>query len=335
VHQSAIALADRGLDINDSLGNLGPLFDDAAEIAATVRDQRGAVRGLIRDTGTVLDALSSGDRELAGAITGANQAFGGLADADDDLAQSVAILPTFEREATLTLERLERLRANAEPVVSDLLPVADDIAPTLRSAERLAPELRSVLVHLDPILTAAGRGFPALRDTLAELRPTLASLDSALSNLDPVVRYLYAYRGIVTGFLANPLLGLAGHLPAVPGQPAPRHMLRILPYFSAETLGVYPTRLPTNRGNGYVPPTVTPIAGTPSGYAQDVSSGAFANFDCKNTDYTQTSQDPDEDEFRYGDDPEVTYDFAGCIITNGFEPFGFGDGRGPQVKPVP
>ena len=338
VQASAKALAGRGLDLNDSLGNLGPLFDQAERIAASVRDQRASVRGLIRDTGTVLDAVSSGDRELAGAIVGANEAFGGLADADDALAEAVFILPTFEREATLTLQRLERLRANAAPVVSELLPVADDVAPTLRSAERLAPELRSTFEDLDPLLDAAGRGFPALRDTLGELRPTLRALDPALANVDPVVRYLYAYRGIVTGFLANPLLGLAGTLPVVPGQPTPRHLLRILAYFSAETLAVYPQRLPTNRGNGYMPPTVTPIEpGVPSGYAQEVSAAAVANFDCKNTDYTESSQDPDEDEHRWhdGGQPAVGYDYAGCVVTKGFRPFGFGPGRGPQVEADP
>ena len=290
VHSSAGALAGRGLDLNDSLGNLGRLFDDAAEIAASVRSQRGAVRGLIRDTGTVLDALSSGDRELAGAITGANETFGGLADADDRLAETVFILPTFEREATLTLERLERLRRNAAPVVAELLPVADDVSPTLRSLRRLSPSLRHVFADADPLLDAAAEGFPALRQTLAELRSPLRSLDPFLANLDPVLRYLYAYRNIVTGFLANPLLGLTGTLPEAPGQPSPRHLLRILPYFSTESLSVHPTRLATNRGNGYVPPTVTPIeSGTPSGYAQEVASGAFANFDCKNTDYTESS----------------------------------------------
>jgi hypothetical protein len=149
-----------------------------------------------------------------------------------------------------------------------------------------------------------------------------------------VLRYLYAYRFIVEGFVANPNLGLAPSLPTIPGQPAPRHALRILGYFSAETLGIHPIRLPTNRGNGYVPPTVLPMDGRPRGYAQEISAGALPSFDCKNTDYTPTSQDPDEDEHRYkdGGTPEVDYDWAGCIITKGFGR-ALGGGRGPQVRP--
>ena len=338
VGQSATALRARGLDLNDALGNLGPLLNDAERIAAAVRRQRGSLRGLIRETGVVLNALAADDRELAGAITGAEGTFGGLADANDALAESLQILPTFEREATLTLERLEGLRVNAAPVVRALLPVADDITPTLISLRRAAPAARGVFADLDPLLDAAVDGFPALASTVRELRPALRALDPFLANLDPVLRYLYAYRYILEGFVANPNLGLSPTLSEVAGQPAPRHALRILPYFSAETLGIHPVRLATNRGNGYVPPTVTPLDGpVTSGYAQEVSSGAFANFDCKNTDYTPQSQDPDEEEHRYKDDgsPTVDYDYAACIVTNGFGRFGFGDTRGPNVKADP
>jgi virulence factor Mce-like protein len=340
VAYTADALRGRGLDLNDALGNFGPFLDDAAAIASSVRNQRDALGDLIRDTGLVLDALAADDRELAGAVTGAEGAFGGFADAREQLAESVAILPTFEREATATVDRLDELTTSARPLVRELLPVASDVSPTLASIERLSPELRDLFYALDPLLDAAGDGFPALRDTIAELRPVLRGLDPFLANLNPVVRYLYAYRGIVTGFLANPNIGLSGTLGEAPGQPAPRHALRILSYLSAESLAVHTKRLATNRGNGYVPPTVLPIdEGMPSGYGQEVTAGALPNFDCKNTDYGTPQESPDEDEYRYkdGKTPAVDYDWAGCIITRGFiGPYReFGGARGPQVLPEP
>lgn len=334
--ESATALEGRALDLNDALGNLGPFFEDAAEIVELVRAQRPQVRSLVRDTGAVFDALAADGDALAGAIVGTEQAFGGFADEGEALAETVRILPTFEREARLTLERLDGFQRIALPVVRELTPAADDLAPTLRSLGRLSPPLRDVSGELGPLLDAAEPGLPAFGRTLGELRPALRELDPFLANLNPVVRYLSAYRHFVTGFLANPNLALAATLPELPGQPGPRHMLRVLSYMSAETLSVHPVRLATNRGNGYMPPTVTALEGEPSGYAQEVGSGIFPSFDCKNTDYTPSSQDPDEDEHRLGDgkEPAVYYDWAGCIITDGFGPE-WGGGRAPRVVADP
>ena len=319
---AATAVKGRGLDLNDALGNLGPFLDDAAEITATVRAQRPAVRGVIRDAGLVFRALSADDRELAGAVTGLDQSFGGLADVNEQVAESVQILPTFEREALLTLRRLDEFETNARPLVEELLPVANDISPTLRSVRRVSPHLRRLFSDLDPLLDAAESGLPALRDVIRELRPTLVALEPFLANLNPVVRYLTAYRERVATFIVNPPTGVASTLPPVAGQPAPRHFLRTLSYVSQESLAVHPVRLATNRGNGYV---------TPDGYLSSiVTDRIFPNFDCRNTDYTPESQDPDEQEappfsnapsdVNAGQPPGP--DFAPCVVEDDLGLFG-------------
>ncbi|MGI8460410.1 MAG: MlaD family protein [Solirubrobacterales bacterium] len=327
---SADSLRGRGTDLSDGLGNLAPFLEDAAEITETVRAERPALRGVIRDTGTVLEALSADDRELSGAVTGAEQTFGGLADANEPLAETLQILPTFEREADLTLERLDRLGAKARPVIAKLLPVASDVPPTLASVRRLAPDLENVLRETGPLIDASRAGLPALGGTLAGLRPVFDALDPALAELNPVVRYLSAFRERVATWFSNPQLGLAGTLPEQEGQPAPRHALRVLAYTSSESLAVHPVRLNTNRGNAYI---------RPNGYLEGLEDLFLPSFDCKNTDYTQESQDPDEDErlpsiadeklLSDGKNPEIGYQYSTCGVAEVFE--NFGGGRAPQV----
>ena len=128
---AAVAIQGRGLDLNDTLGNLGPFVTDASEILAALNRQKVALKGLVRDTGTVFEALSERDQELAGAIVGSEQTFGALADSDRALAESFQILPTFQRETRTTLEALDDFQANTRPLVQKLLPVANDISPTL------------------------------------------------------------------------------------------------------------------------------------------------------------------------------------------------------------
>ena len=214
---AAIAIKGRSLDLNDALGNLGPFLGDASNVLAVLRRQRDQLQGLVRDTGTVFDALSERDGQLADAITGSNTTFETLASEDQSLREFFQVAPTFENETRLTLERLDDFQANTRPLVRQLLPVANDISPTLRSVRELSPNLRSLFIDLDDLTRASKRGFPALAAFLHELRPTLGNLDPFLANLTPVVSWLNYYRSNITDFLSNPPVGLAGQLPPQPG----------------------------------------------------------------------------------------------------------------------
>jgi phospholipid/cholesterol/gamma-HCH transport system substrate-binding protein len=344
---SAIAVNGRGQDINDALGNLGPFVSDASDILAILRKQKVALKGLVRDTGTVFDALSQRDGELAGVITGSNATFDALASEQQALAESFQIFPTFERESRLTLDRLDQFQRNTDPLVRDLIPVAHDLSPTLHSVRELSPHLKSLFEHLGPLITASKKGLPALADFLNGLGPVLDELDPFLANLNPVLRYLRAQRQTVVDFLVGPSAALANSVNPAPGQPAARHYLRQLGYTGTETLSVWPHRLPTNRGNGYLQP------GSLNGFTS-ASSGIFPNFDCKNLDYPSdpvqpvtSAQENSEETLKLGD--PNTYGssvnegnpagaaFAPCVVAGGWQNVdqSFGNGRFPTLYPDP
>jgi phospholipid/cholesterol/gamma-HCH transport system substrate-binding protein len=356
---AATAIDQRGLDLNDALGNLGPFVTDASEVVEVLERQKVALKGLVRDTGTVFEALTEQDQALARAITGSNNTFNALAREDEALAESFQILPTFERESRATFERLDEFQLETRPLVQDLIPVANDLSPTLRSVRRLAPNLKRLFEDLDVLIDVSAEGLPAAGRTLDGLSPVLEALDPFLANFNPVLDYLEFQKGTITDFLAGPGVALAGSVNPVPGQPAARHYLRQLGYFGAETLGVWPSRLPANRGNGYLAP------GALSGFSS-ARSGGFPNFDCRNLDYHalppqgENSPEAGDEEFLkvaepnpygsevHGGDP-VGPTFAPCIL-EGYNPnaagpeeggsgnfptsnFGntFGEGRFPQL----
>ncbi len=344
---AATAIDGRGIDLNDSFGNLGPFLTDASEIIDLLGRQKQALKGLVRDTGTTFEALTARDQELAGLVVGSDNTFSALAAQDEALAQTFQILPTFQRESRLTLERLDAFQVNARPLVRELIPVARDLSPTLRSVRRLSPNLRDLFIDLDELERVSRTGLPALRRFLDGLAPVLDSLDPFLANLNPVIRFLEFQKATVADFLVGPAAALSGSYEPVAGDPAPRRGLRQLGYLGEETLAIWPSRLPTNRGNGYLEP------GALNGFTS-AKSGIFPNFDCKNTDYstggTPSSQDTDEEEIRAGEtvaginggDPPGTSpsQFAPCFIggdyanANDFEAAqagAFGDGRFPTL----
>ncbi len=335
---AAVAIQDRGLDLNDSLGNLGPFITDASDIVSILERQKAALKELVRDTGATFEALTERDRELAGVIVGSNNTFDALASEDQALAETFQILPTFQRESRATLERLDQFQVNARPLVQDLIPVARDLSPTLRSVRELSPNLRNLFVDLRDLEDASREGLPALRDFLDGLAPVLDHLDPFLANLNPVIRYLEFQKKTVTDFLVGPGAALGGRYESVAGDPAPRHGLRQLTYLGQETLAMWPSRLPTNRGNGYLPP------GALNAFTS-AKNGIFPNFDCKNTDYKQgapaSSQDQDEEEIVNGQSvdglnngapPGTAY--APCFVQGSFpnsQLGNFGDERFPQL----
>jgi ABC-type transporter Mla subunit MlaD len=325
---SAVAVDERGLDLNDAFGNLGPFVTDASEVLTVLNRQKQQLKGLVRDTGTVFEAITAREEALSGTIQGSNETFEALAQEDRALAEIFQILPTFERESRATFIRLDQFQANTHPLVRDLIPVANDLSPTLRSVRRLSPHLKRLFKDLDPLIDASKQGLPALRDILNGLAPVLDNLDPFLANLNPVLRYLNLQRASINDFLAGPSVALSNSLEPVPGQDSARHYLRQLSYLGLETLSVNPQRLAINRGNGYLQPGVL-------NSFTSASRGIFPNFDCKNTDFPPIAGgDPDEDEILPGQTvPGVNsnnppgVEFAPCFIQ--------GDWTNPNDPSVP
>jgi hypothetical protein len=215
---------------------------------------------------------------------------------------------------------------------------ADQLAEAVR---QLSPNLRSLFINLGKLQDASIKGYPALRGTLNGLTPVLDQLDPFLANLNPILRYLQFQKGSVVDFLMAPGVALSGQYVGQPGDPAPRHGLRQLGYVGQEALSIYPSRLPTNRGNAYLPP------GALNSYGS-AKNGIFANFDCKNTDYAPgapaSSQPTDEQQIlpgqsvpgvNGGNPPGTTpQQFAPCWVQGDFPGVNgdsFGNGRNPTL----
>jgi phospholipid/cholesterol/gamma-HCH transport system substrate-binding protein len=328
---SADAVENRELDLSDAFGNLGPFISDASDLLRVLRGQREALKGLVRDTGEVFEALTDRDEELAGMIVGTRNTFEALAQEERALADMFQVFPTFQRESRATFRRLDEFQRDTRPFIQEMIPVARELSPTLRSVRRLSPNLRSLFLKMDELVDVSREGLPAMRSFVRHLRPVLDRLDPFLANLVPVVRFLGFYKEQTADFLVGPAQALSASLPPLPGQPAPRHRLRQLSHQSTESLSIHQVRLPTNRGNGYLTPRAL------NSFSAAVG-GIWPNFDCKNTNYGPRTQEGDpetrnEIELPHGArHPEVNQgqppapNFAPCIIEGPF-PDRFGGQR--------
>ena len=271
----AQSFSGHGQDISDAFGNL-PAFAQDATVFTQILDQEGApLQRLIRDTGGVFGALSQNEQALHNLIVNSESVFSATASQNEALAQTFKIFPTFLDESKLTLARLRTFSIATDPLIKDLKPVARDLKPTLHDVRLLAPDLRRTFHQLKPLIAASRRGLPALRDVLNGARPLLASTEPFLGQLNPVLEWLSLYQHQVADFIGGAAAGLpAGAATATPGSTG--HYLRQMSPSGAETLGIHPKRLKTNRGNAYLPPV---------GLAELAANQnlIFPNWDCKNT----------------------------------------------------
>jgi phospholipid/cholesterol/gamma-HCH transport system substrate-binding protein len=249
--QLAVASKGRGADLNAALGELPSFTNDTNTLLKILNAQQPTVRRLVADTGTVFGALSERDGQLRSLIENANRVFETTAARDTELADTFRVLPTFERESTLTVDRLARFSRTANPLVTQLRPAARQLSPTLTDLSALAPDLRALFRDVDPLITASQRGLPALTRFDDELHPLLGAADEPLRHLNPILGYVGAYPQELNAFFAN----VVASTQATTGVGASAiHYLRTTNPTNPENLAVYPRRIGSNRPNPYQHP---------------------------------------------------------------------------------
>jgi ABC-type transporter Mla subunit MlaD len=251
----AVATEGRGEDLNATIGNLAPFAEDTNRLLQVLRSQSGALRGLVANTGEVFEALAEREGQLAGLITNGDRVFAATADRNRELQEAFRALPTFEREARTTIDRLDDFARRTNPLVSQLRPAARELSPTLQGVEELSPDLRALFEDLGPAITASREGLPATERLLDDLTPFLGATDPVLRQLNPMLRFLGRYDREINAFLANTTAATqATSTPSSGGEPL--HYLRTTNPLNPENLATYPSRLGSSRTNPYAQPGV-------------------------------------------------------------------------------
>ena len=265
----AAGVDDRGTDLNAALGNLQPVAGQTTELLTVLDEQRGAVRRLVADTGTVFGALGQRQGELRGLVTAGDRVLASTARRNRELAETVEILPTTLRELRPTLRDLELLVADATPVVRDLRPAARQLGPTLTDAVALAPELEGLFRDVDRLIDVADTALPATTRLVEAARPVFRVLTPTLAEVNPVVRYLAPYKRELTTMWAQVAAGNQGSEVGANGKRL--HYIRALVPMTAEGAVATGRRYGTNRHNPYIRP----------GGLAELARGLEA-FDCEN-----------------------------------------------------
>ncbi len=287
--QLAIAVRGNGQNLNNVIGNLPQFTADATDVLRVLDIEHMATVRLVQNGGTVFAALTQDQSALRNLITSAGATFATTAANNNALADTFHVLPTFLNETKATFARLKVFALDTDPLVQELVPVAQLLTPTLVSLRTLSPDLQTLFDNLGPLVTASEKGFPALADVLRGAEPLLASVDPFLEQLNPILSWLSLHQQLISDFVSVGAVGLAAKTSAYGGSGlrcsgAPcGHYLRQFSPIGPQTTGLAVRRDANSRGNTY-PPSLW-LADPQSFSAGGRYPGSFAlpSWDCKQT----------------------------------------------------
>ena len=243
----------RGDELSDAIGSTPAAAASVGGVLAVLSSEREAVRTLVHDAGVTFGALGRRSAETRALITGGERVLRATARRDEDLEQTITILPTFLRELRRTLAAADAAGGDAAPVLAALRPAAPLVPPVLRDTTALLPGLNGLVDDLDPALTAAKEGLPAAGRTVDAARRAMPILHTTARDLRPVVDYLGLYRNELMAAFMNVAAATQDTF-RQPGAREALHYLRVLIPVTNEGRVDQPRRLPTNRYNPYFKP---------------------------------------------------------------------------------
>jgi phospholipid/cholesterol/gamma-HCH transport system substrate-binding protein len=243
----------RGLDVNDAFGSLPAFATDTNELLRILNSQDGAVQQAVRDTGEVFGALTERDQQLRDLVRNSRAVTDSLGHRSEQLAATFRVLPEFEQQGKLLIERVNAFKKVADPAIDQLRPAFRELGPTGRSIARLAPDLDALIGDLGPLISASQTGIPAGIKIIDDAQAILGQLDPWLRSVNPAFEALSAYRREFVSIIAN----LTGASQAQTKSTDGVHYYKYFrggPTLNPEMLAVYPKRRNGNRAAPYGPP---------------------------------------------------------------------------------
>jgi phospholipid/cholesterol/gamma-HCH transport system substrate-binding protein len=278
--EAAVAIAGQGQSLSYALGEFEPTFTEFDRLFRILDTQRVAVGQLFKNGAATFSALRGREGQLADLITSSNAVFQTTARRNQDIEALFKAFPTFLDESKLTFNRLKSFAINADPLMRQLVPAAEQLSPTLVAFGKLAPEAKGFFEGLGPVIARAPTGFPALRKLFRDqFPPLLRAVDPFLRNLNPLLVGLNLYKRNFTAFFANvAAVSNARLIARTESEEVGQNTIRAMVHLNPETVSTYPGRLTTNRNSAYSPPEWAKdlLAGLPSLITSQCSSGFVA-----------------------------------------------------------
>jgi phospholipid/cholesterol/gamma-HCH transport system substrate-binding protein len=173
VNGAGRGLTGRGEDLRAVLKRFEPTYRDLARVQRTVSKRQAELRRLITALAQLNGELATKDDALSELVVAASKTFRSLAAERSNVSGTVRELPSTLKQATSTLDRVDRMARVLRPAADNLVPVAAALNRANRATRPFAREAAPLLAT--PIRPFVREARPLVRD----LRPAARDLAHA------------------------------------------------------------------------------------------------------------------------------------------------------------
>jgi len=197
------ATGGTGSDVDHLLDGLGELGEQGHTALDAIAAQSADLKVLARQTTQVLDALDTGQGQLATLVGDANRLTRATAGQRASLEKTMRTLPSTldsVREATTSLSSLA---VALDPVAADLRKAAPHLTTALRELPSTTNDLKGMLSPLSGVLDRAPKTLkrvPTFSKDVSAISPTART---TLADVNPMLAYIEPYGPDLAAFFAN------------------------------------------------------------------------------------------------------------------------------------
>lgn len=204
VRSSGAATVGTREEMDQILAGLGGLGREGATAVDAIAAQSEDLRSLTRDTTTILQALDTGQGQIATLVENADRLSAASARQRSAIAATMERLPGVLASARVAGDELTELSGSLQPVARDLRVAAPQLSSSLERLPGVTRDLRSLVPSLDNVLDSAPATLDRVPRFADDMRGDfIPSSRDILQDVNPVLGYVKPYGPELAAFLAN------------------------------------------------------------------------------------------------------------------------------------
>lgn len=195
--------AGSGDDISSLMTGLGNLGRNGHTALDAIAAQSEDLSALARETSAVLQALDTGQGEIADLVDSANTVTRATAGQRAAVEQTLRLAPSVLDRASTASDSLTRLSGALLPVATDLQAAAPDLTTALDELPATTGDLHGMLAPLSSVLDKAPGTLKRVARTGTDVRGFVPAATSTLADVNPMLAYISPYGPDLASYFAN------------------------------------------------------------------------------------------------------------------------------------
>jgi phospholipid/cholesterol/gamma-HCH transport system substrate-binding protein len=190
-------------DVDNLMTGMGALGRQGHTALDAIAAQSQDLKALARQTALVLNALDTGQGQVADLVGNANRLTASTSGQRAAIEETLRETPRTLDATTTATDSLVGLSAALSPVATDLRKAAPDLTSALNQLPGTTSDLRGMLNPLSTVLTRTPATLNRLPAVDQDARASIPTARATLSDVNPMLSYIEPYGPELAAYFAN------------------------------------------------------------------------------------------------------------------------------------